>query len=124
MNKYEHLFDYDIVASTDNPVMIRSVYKNQKPVTYDIPKPFKKVFTEQDLFEADCKTFGSLIGPLTNQGTSIIALISDYRQKIENGIASEDDVKKFNLLNDRLKMVCAGQSRQIDEYVTSYRNVC
>ena len=105
--------------------MIRSVYKNQKPVTYDIPKPFKKVFTEQDLFEADCKTFGSLIGPLTNQGTSIIALISDYRQKIEKGIATDDDIKKFNLLNDRLKMVCAGQSRQIDIYnVTSYRNAC
>ena len=118
------LFDYDIVASTSNPVMIRSVRKGYRPVTYDIPKPFKKVFTEQDLFEADCKTFGSLIGPLTNQGTSIIALISDYRQRIENGIASEDDVKKFNLLNDRLKMVCAGQSRQIDEYVTSDRNVC
>ena len=119
------MFDFDIVASTDNPVMIRSVYKNQKPVTYDIPKPFKKVFTEQDLFEADCKTFGSLIGPLTNQGTSIIALISDYRQKIEKGIATDDDIKKFNLLNDRLKMVCAGQSRQIDIYnVTSYRNVC
>ena len=104
--------------------MIRSVYKNQKPVTYDIPKPFKKVFTEQDLFEADCKTFGSLIGPLTNQGTSIIALISDYRQKIENGTATEEDIKKFNLLDERLKMVCAAQSRQIDGFVTSYRDVC
>lgn len=94
--------------------MIRSVYKNQKPVTYDIPKPFKKLFTEQDLFEADCKTFGSLIGPLTNHGTSIIALIAEYRQKIENGIAIEEDVRKFNLLQDRLKMVCCSQSKQID----------
>lgn len=114
MNKCEHLFDFDIVASTDNPVMIRSVYKNQKPVTYDIPKPFKKVFTEQDLFEADCKTFGSLIGPLTNHGTSIIALISEYRQRIECDNPNEDDIKKFNLLENRLKMVCSSQSKQID----------
>ena len=117
-------FDFDIVSSTDDPVMIRSVYKNQKPVTYDIPKPFKKLFTEQDLFEADCKTFGSLIGPLTNQGTSIIALISDYRQKIENGTATEDDIKKFNLLDERLKMVCAAQSRQIDNYDCRFIQKC
>ena len=55
--------------------MMRSVYKNQKPVTYDVPKPFKKLFTEDDLFKADVQTFGSLIGPLTNRGTSIVALI-------------------------------------------------
>lgn len=107
-------FDYDIVASTNNPVMIRSVYKNQKPVTYDIPKPFKKVFTEEDLYIADEKTFGSLIGPLTNRGTSIVALISEYRKKVEQ-FGLEEDKKKLDLLHNRLKMVCAGQSRQIDK---------
>ena len=107
-------FDYDIVASTNNPVMIRSVYKNQKPVTYDIPKPFKKQFNEEDLFIADCHTFGSLIGPLTNNGTTIVALISKYRE-IVNKTNSEDDKKKLKLLEDRLKMVCASQSRQIDK---------
>lgn len=118
------MFDYDIVASTNNPVMIRSVYKNQNPVTYDIPKPFKKVFTEEDLYTADVKTFGSLIGPLTNRGTSIVALISEYKLKFDK-FGLDEDKKKLDLLYDRLKMVCAAQSRQIDEnYVTSYRNVC
>ena len=107
-------FDYDIVASTNNPVMIRSVYKNQKPVTYDIPKPFKKVFTEEDLYIADKKTFGSLIGPLTNRGTSIVALIAKYEKRVEK-FGLEEDKKKLQLLHNRLKMVCAGQSRQIDK---------
>ena len=107
-------FDYDIVASTNNPVMIRSVYKDQKPVTYDIPKPFKKQFNEEDLFIADCHTFGSLIGPLTNNGTTIVALISKYREIVRQ-TNSEEDKKKLKLLEDRLKMVCASQSRQIDK---------
>ena len=95
--------------------MIRSTYRNwsdhtdQVPVIYNIPKPFKKHFNEEDLFKADCKTFGSLIGQLTNHGTSIIALMADNR----------DDPEKLELLNDRLRMVCAGQSKQID-YQSSY----
>ena len=111
------MFDYDIIASTNNPVMVRSVYKNQKPVTYDIPKPFKKVFTEEDLYISDEKTFGSLIGPLTNRGTSIVALISLFEKRyLEFGL--EEDKKKLELLHNRLKMVCAGQSRQIDEFTS------
>ena len=94
--------------------MIKGVYQNQKPTTYDIPKPFKKVFTEDDLFKADVQTFGSLIGPLTNRGTSIVALISEYEQKVKE-TNDPEDIKKLKLLHDRLKMVCAGQSRQIDK---------
>lgn len=108
------LFDYDIVASTSNPVMIRSVRKGYRPVTYDIPKPFKKQFTEEDLYKADCQTFGSLIGPLTNDGTSIVALISHY-EKLVKEYDREEDKKKLKLLQNRLKMVCAAQSRQIDK---------
>lgn len=92
---------------------MRSVYKNQKPITYDIPKPFKKLFTEDDLYKADVQTFGSLIGPLTNRGTSIDALISEYEQRVKE-TNDEIDKKKLKLLHDRLKMVCAAQSRQID----------
>lgn len=102
--------------------MIRSVYKNQKPVTYDIPKPFKKVFTEDDLFKADVQTFGSLIGPLTNRGTTIVALISEYKSKVEK-YNNPEDVKKLKLLEDRLKMVCAAQSRQIKISLTIWKHV-
>ena len=93
--------------------MMKGVHKEQVPVTYNIPKPFKKHFTEEDLFKADCQTFGSLIGPLTNHGTSIIALISEYRQRVEQN-NNEEDKKKLRLLENRLKMVCASQSRQIN----------
>ena len=94
--------------------MMRSVYKNQKPVTYDVPKPFKKLFTEDDLFKADVQTFGSLIGPLTNRGTSIVALISEYENRVKL-YNNPEDKKKLELLHNRLKMVCAAQSRQIDK---------
>ena len=94
--------------------MIRSVRKGYRPVTYDIPKPFKKKFTEEDLFKADCQTFGSLIGPLTNNGTSIIALVSKYDNLVKE-FNKEEDKKKLKLLENRLKMVCAGQSKQINK---------
>ena len=103
--------------------MIRCVYKNQKPVTYDIPKPKKMLFTETDLYNFDKKSFGSLIGPLTNHGTSIIALISYYRDRY-NKYHDELDLRKLRLLEDRLKMVCAGQSRQIKRspYIEIYKS--
>lgn len=103
--------------------MMRSVYKNQKPVTYDVPKPFKKLFTEDDLFKADVQTFGSLIGPSTNRGTSIVALISEYENRVKL-YNDPEDKKKLELLHNRLKMVCATQSRQIDQQRSLYIVIC
>ncbi len=37
---------YDILATTSNPEIIKGVYKDELPVTYNAPKPEKIMFTD------------------------------------------------------------------------------
>ena len=111
-------FDFDILFTSDNQVVIDSMYnkygtdlglgKGNKElvVTYDIPKPKKKPnLTEEDLFEADTFSFGQQIGQLTNYDTSIYAMLPLFK----------DGSKEKSLLEDRIRMCVVSQSKQIDK---------
>ena len=98
-------YDFDIVSSTNNLQFINGVYKNQRVVTYTAKKPKKKLFIEKDLFTVDTFSFGTKIGAITNCATTICALIPSF----EKGSAERE------LLENRVKMCCASQSREIDE---------
>ena len=97
-------FDMDILATTNNIEFINGHYKNQRVVTYSAKKPEKKLFTEEDLYKVDTFSFGTKIGSITNCATSICALIPSF----------EKGSKERKLLEDRVKMCCASQSREID----------
>lgn len=98
----------DIVATTSNKTVIDSVYMNELPTAYEVPKPAKKVFTDYDLFVADKFTFGSKIGALTNRSTNAYALLPNVVERC--GEHSDE----ANLLVSRLKECCVEQSKQID----------
>jgi len=102
-------FDYDILATTSNPVMIRSVYPNELPVVYDAPKPEKFVFTDDDLYNADTFSFGSIIGKITNKSSNAYALMPIVKEKYG------EDSQYYKLLKSRLKQCCKAQSCQIDK---------
>ena len=102
-------WDYDIIATTDNPVMIGGVYRDELPVTYDAPRPEKKAFTEKDLFEADKFSFGSIIGSITNKSTNAYALLPVVEAQYGRG--SEEAA----LVLSRLRQCCVAQSRAIDK---------
>ena len=55
-------FDMDILASTDNSSIIKGKMPNQRVVTYNVKKPHKKLFTEEDLYTTDTFSFGTQIG--------------------------------------------------------------
>lgn len=101
-------FDGDIVATTDNAVMIRRVYKHELPVTYDVPKPKKKIFTKEDLYQSDLFGFGSIIGSITNKSTAAYALLPLLEETYG------EDSKEVQLTLSRLKQCCVAQSKQID----------
>lgn len=105
-------FDGDIVATTDNPVMLRKMYKHELPVVYDAPKPQKKLFTKEDLYNADLFGFGSIIGSITNKSTAAYTLepllVEQYGE----------DSEEVALVESRLKQCCVAQSRQIDQLVS------
>ena len=98
-------FDMDIAATTNSKQVIYGKYRNQRVVTYTAKKPKKKLFTEEDLFTVDTFSFGTKIGAITNCATTICALIPSF----ERGTAERE------LLENRVKMCCSSQSREIDE---------
>ncbi len=99
-------FDMDLAFTSNNRNIILGKRDNYRVVTYDVRKPVKKKFTEEDLFTVDIFSFNSLIGVCTNKGTVNIALMPLFKE----------GTRERNLLEDRVKMVCAAQSRQIKFY--------
>lgn len=102
-------FDMDIVATTPNQIMIKGVYKNELPVVYDAPKPKKILFTENDLYESDTFSFGSIIGSITNKSSNGYAKLP----LIEHQFGKKS--QEYKLVKSRLQQCCKAQSAQIDK---------
>lgn len=100
---------FDILATTSNPEIIKGVYKDELPVTYNAPKPEKIMFTEDDLYHSDTFAFGSIIGSITNKSTSGYALMPIIEKKYGK------DSEEYKILNSRLQQCCKAQSSQIDK---------
>lgn len=96
------------MASTDCEAIINNVYEDELTVTYDAPKPSKKVFDKQDLFNADLFSFGSMIGSITNKGTNAYALLPLLEEEYGK------DSREVRLVLSRLQQCCVAQSKQID----------
>lgn len=102
-------FDFDILASTSNEILINSVYKNENPVVYEPPTPKKIIITDEDLYKSDLFSFGSIIGAITNKSTTGTALLK-YLEETK-GIES----REYKTTLNRLKMCTKLQSAQIDK---------
>lgn len=102
-------FDMDILATTSNRTMIKGVYKDELPVVYDAPKPKKFVFTEDDLYEADTFSFGSIIGSITNKSSNGYAKLHLIEEKFGK------NSQEYRLVKSRLQQCCKAQSAQIDK---------
>lgn len=102
-------FDFDFLSTTSDKVILRSVFEDEFPVIYEVPKVNKIIFTDRDLFEADKFTFGSIIGSITNKGTTGHALLPH----IESKYGKEHWI--YQTLLNRVKMTCKLQNAQIDK---------
>ncbi|MBD1379194.1 hypothetical protein [Metabacillus arenae] len=98
-------FDYDIIATTCNSTVLKSVYHGELPVVYTPPKSEKKVLTQDDLFNSDLFSFGSIIGSITNKSTSGYALLAQL----------DENTKEYETTMNRVKMCTKLQSAQIDK---------
>lgn len=102
-------FDFDILATTPNRVMIKGVYRDELPVVYDTPKAKKLLFTEEDLYEADTFSFGSIIGSITNKSSNGYAKLPLVEKQFGK------DSQEYRLVKSRLQQCCKAQSAQIDK---------
>ena len=98
-------FDMDIIATTSNKTICNSIFKNELPVVYEVPKPEKKIITDYDLYQADLFAFGSIIGSITNKSTTAYALLPMFKK----------GSKEYETLMNRIKMCTKLQSAQIDK---------
>jgi hypothetical protein len=101
-------FDGDILATTDNAMMIKGVYLDEKPVVYDAPKAKKKNIEDKDLYISDTFSFGSIIGSITNKGSNAYALLPNLVDRYGC------DSNEVSTTISRLKQCCKAQSAQID----------
>ena len=97
-------FDYDIIATSSNEIVIKGIDMTGLPIYYEPPSSTKKVLTDEDLFLADKFGFGSIIGSITNKGSSAYALMGNYE------VGSDE----YNELLTRVRMCTKLQSAQID----------
>ena len=103
-----YTFDFDFLSTTSNSVIVNSTYENELPIVYEAPKPKKIIFTNDDLFNADKFTFGSIIGAITNKSTTGHAMLTHLKDTY--GIES----REYTTVLDRIKMCTKLQSAQID----------
>ena len=101
-------WDGDIIASTSNQAVIDGVQQDALTVAYEAPTPLKKVFTEEDLYQADVFTFGSIIGSITNKGTNCYALLPILEKRYGK------DSAEYKIVRGRIDQCCVAQSRGID----------
>lgn len=68
-------FDGDIVYSTNNELLIKGAYSNNNPITYDKEKAPAKPITYVNIVECDLNGFDTLVGQITNNSTSMNAML-------------------------------------------------
>lgn len=98
-------WDYDQIATTCNPIILKGVYENELPVVYEPPKAKKKKITSEDLYKADLFAFGSIIGSITNKSTTGYSILSQF----------DKDSEEYRRTINRLQMCTKLQSAQIDK---------
>lgn len=97
-------FDYDIIATTSNEVILRSIYTDSLPVAYEKGSTGKFINDYEDLCNADILAFGSRIGHITNKSTSMYAMLPMY----------EKDSEEYKELEKRLILTRVAQGNEID----------
>lgn len=97
-------FDYDIVATTSNTVILNGIYTDSLPVAYEKGNTGKSMNTFEDLCNADMLAFGSKIGQITNKGSSIFAMLPLY----------DKDSEEYKELEKRLILIRVAQGNEID----------
>lgn len=83
-------FDYDILASTSNKTIINGVYRDTYAVSYEKKSTSKINITEEDLFQADIRAFGSEIGSITNKGSAMYAMLPLFA----DGTEEKNEIQK------------------------------
>jgi hypothetical protein len=96
--------DGDTLLTTDNPV-IRKVFNNDKVIICDQKTADKEVTTRDSFIQADKNGFGNKIGSITNKGTSLYEILTQYKE----------GSREYSEILKRIRCIQKGQQDEIDK---------
>lgn len=100
-------FDGDLVFSTNNENLIKGAYRNNNPITYEKSKAPEQEFTYENIVSCDLNGFDTLVGKITNNSTSINAMLPNFPK--------EKYPEQYNELIKRLKLLREIIGAEIDK---------
>ena len=100
-------FDGDIAFSTDNKQLINGAYRHNSPITYDKEKAPEREVTYQNIIECDLNGFDTLVGKITNNSTSMNAMLPLFPE--------DKYPEQHNELLNRLKLLREIIGAEIDK---------
>jgi hypothetical protein len=73
-------WDYDIVFTTNNQVMLNSIYPNKNVITYDkISAPSQRL-NNTNILKTDLRSFDCKVGTITNYSTTFISMLANFKE--------------------------------------------
>ncbi|WP_299831275.1 hypothetical protein [uncultured Metabacillus sp.] len=73
-------WDYDIVYTTDNDVILNSIFPNQNVITYDKESAPSQSLNNTNLMKTDLRSFDSKVGTITNYSTTFISMLANFKK--------------------------------------------
>jgi len=100
-------FDGDIVFATNNKQLIKGAYRDNSPITYEKAKAPEKEITYENIVMCDLDGFDTLVGQITNNSTSINAMLPNFPK--------DRYPEQYNELINRLKLLREIIGAEIDK---------
>ncbi|MGK4040928.1 hypothetical protein AB0Y20_01405 [Heyndrickxia oleronia] len=88
-------WDYDIVFTTDNEIMLNNIFPNQNVITYDKVSAPSQSLSNTNVLKTDLRSFDSKVGSITNYSTTFISMLANFKK----------DSDEYKILLDRIKLL-------------------
>lgn len=88
-------WDYDIVFTTDNEIMLNSIFTNKNVITYEKVSAPSQRLNNTNILATDLRSFDSKVGAITNFSTTFISMLANHKE----------GSPEYNELIERIKLL-------------------
>lgn len=88
-------WDYDIVFTSDNDVILKNIAPDQNVITYDKESAPSQRLNNTNLMKTDLRSFDSKVGTITNYSTTFISMLANFKEGSD----------EYNELINRIKLL-------------------
>jgi hypothetical protein len=88
-------WDYDIVFTTDNEVILDNIFQGKNVITYDKVSAPSQTLNNTNLLKTDLRSFDCKVGTITNYSTTFISMLANFKT----------GTSQYNELINRIKLL-------------------